>query len=395
MNRLIVLLFVFLGSIVPLCGMAEEKNFTVAGEITGMEDGAKVVLIVSATPHLGRGWVAATVENGKFVLRHSTDSPRYCILAIMGKEGRVEHDIMVYDEDVTVKGKVVKDENGQLAWEDFSIEGSPLNRQLREKIAFRMENKEKWQAAEKRFLEEMMRIQRQAMKTGERLTGDNTEVARANREVEEARAVYRETMRRETVNAVCQNLDSFWGPFLMSLNRELAFPKENQQEGEELYEQFSEEAKASYYGQIMREWFFPGAKNVFPDFIAEDRNGEDVETAVLRKGEKCVILDFWAAYCVPCRKVIPELKSLYADYADKGLEIVSVSVDLKREDWLKALDEERMPWPNLLDTRNVFSEKFNGMALPLVIVVDGSGKIIARNVKGNALRVKIKEALEL
>ena len=145
----------------------------------------------------------------------------------------------------------------------------------------------------------------------------------------------------------------------------------------------------------MREWFFPGAKDVFPDFIAEDRNGEDVETAVLRKGEKCVILDFWAAYCVPCRKAIPELKSLYADYADKGLEIVSVSVDLKREDWLKALDEERMPWPNLLDTRNVFSEKFNGMALPLVIVVDGSGKIIARNVKGNALRVKIKEALEL
>ena len=377
----------------------EEKNFTISGEITGIEDGADVILSVQGTFDIPRGWVASQLKEGKFVLEGSTDSPRYCSLAIIGKEGRIACDLIAYDENVVIKGSVKKNGKGQYEWESLSVEGSSLYKQLREKIAFREENRQKLQAAEAKYFQAIAPFQEEMMKAlreGKQAPKQDPEVVKATEVVEKARKDYQETMQRETEKAVRQNLDSFWGPLLMSLNFQDASIYERREAGKELFNQLSDEAKASFYGQVMRAAFFPEeVTNLFPDFIAENREGEDVATVDLRKGKKCVIVDFWASYCAPCRAAIPGMKQLYADYADKGLEIISVSNDLKREAWLKALDEEQMPWPTLWDTKNVYTEKFHGLTLPLVIVVDGKGKIVAQNLKGDELRAKVKEILNL
>ena len=77
------------------------------------------------------------------------------------------------------------------------------------------------------------------------------------------------------------------------------------------------------------------------------------------------------------------------------MEIISVSTDLKKTPWLKALEQEQMPWPNLLDVKNAFGEKLNGTAIPHVVVVDTEGKIVVQGVglKGDELREKVKEVL--
>ena len=58
------------------------------------------------------------------------------------------------------------------------------------------------------------------------------------------------------------------------------------------------------------------------------------------------LLIFWASWCNPCRKEIPNLKKLYTQYADRGFQIVSISIDKKEAEWTKALKEEQLQWPN-------------------------------------------------
>ena len=81
------------------------------------------------------------------------------------------------------------------------------------------------------------------------------------------------------------------------------------------------------------------------------------------------------------------------DLVDQGLEIISISIDKSNADWLKALDEEQLPWPCLIDTENVFAEKFDGRAIPMFILVDENGIVVEDNLRDQALKNKIEELI--
>ena len=130
---------------------------------------------------------------------------------------------------------------------------------------------------------------------------------------------------------------------------------------------------------------------IAPDFTAKNINGRDVSLSSFRG--QYVLLDFWASWCGPCRKSIPFLKKMYQDLVDQGLEIISISIDKSNADWLKALDEEQLPWPCLIDTENVFAEKFDGRAIPMFILVDGNGIVVEDNLRDQALKNKIEELI--
>lgn len=94
-----------------------------------------------------------------------------------------------------------------------------------------------------------------------------------------------------------------------------------------------------------------------------------------------VILDFWASWCGPCRVSIPGMKEIYAKYKDKGLEILHISTDAKREDWLKAVEQEKMPWKQVRDTLDI-SEKYAIKFIPTVYILDKDLKIVAKRLHG-------------
>lgn len=98
-----------------------------------------------------------------------------------------------------------------------------------------------------------------------------------------------------------------------------------------------------------------------PAFSAPDRNGNIHSDSDLRKNKKCVLIDFWASWCGPCRREIPNLKKIYEAYVDKGLEIISISIDKEDKAWQKALDEEQLPWPNLIDGKSCSESSFTGV----------------------------------
>lgn len=127
-----------------------------------------------------------------------------------------------------------------------------------------------------------------------------------------------------------------------------------------------------------------------PDFAYADLNGKKWGPKDFRG--KYLIIDFWASWCGPCRQEIPHLKEVYKKYKDKGLDILAVSIDAKADQWKKAMDEEKMGWPqvNAPQSKEVMSSYlFSG--IPYLVVVDKQGKIIEKNLRGETLDKKLKE----
>ena len=121
---------------------------------------------------------------------------------------------------------------------------------------------------------------------------------------------------------------------------------------------------------------------MFTDANLKDLDGKDRKLSEIVGKGKYVVMDCWASWCPPCRKLIPELKKIYSSYKDKGFEVIGVATRDEVEDTKKAVEELSIPWTIMTDAdldvtiRDVYG--FEG--IPFVIMFDPDGKIIARNI---------------
>lgn len=140
----------------------------------------------------------------------------------------------------------------------------------------------------------------------------------------------------------------------------------------------------------------PNITDIRLDFTVAGLKGDSITLSTL-KG-KVLILDFWASWCGPCRFSNKHLVKMYSKYKDKGLEILSVSLDDKLKDWKKAVAKDKITWLQGIDLGGwdaLTAIKWQVEALPASFVVNKNGDVVAINPEKDELEKKIRELLGL
>ncbi len=123
---------------------------------------------------------------------------------------------------------------------------------------------------------------------------------------------------------------------------------------------------------------------------------EGTELALADAMGKVTLVDFWAAWCKPCRAENPNVLKVYNKYHSKGLNIVGVSLDRKAEDWNKAIADDGLTWnqvSNLAYFNDPIARLYNVEAIPAAFLLDENGVIVGKNLRGAALEEKVAELL--
>jgi len=371
-------------AVLSACGN-NPKGYVINGQVEGLKDGTVVALVPMS--HDNEKPVAeATVTAGKFTLQGVAEEP-ICV-HLMVKDSYGSKSMMLENKNIDVKGSVKQGEKAQgtdvYKW-DVKVTGSPLTDKLAEFDA-RHDSLDilynEYQTKHSAVFQKMRSLKGPELaafqKSEEFLAAANDEKA------------FFQTVEKTVMDMVNSNKDTFWGPLL--LTKYMSFLGEEQGD---YYNSLPDDVKNSFYGKKMKEEIWPVGKagEKVKEFKLTGDDGKEYDFAKLAEGKKYVLLDFWASWCGPCRKELPNVKKAYAEFKDKGFEVISVSIDKDEAAWRKAVKEEQLVWPNFRD--QAVADLFKVKAVPTVYLLDSNGNIVASNMecRGGALIEKLKELL--
>jgi peroxiredoxin len=136
---------------------------------------------------------------------------------------------------------------------------------------------------------------------------------------------------------------------------------------------------------------------IAPDFTQNDQEGNPVKFSDIYSKNELTLVDFWASWCGPCRGENPNVVAAYAQYKDKGFGVFGVSLDKDKAAWLKAIEDDGLTWDHVSDLaywNNEAAQLYGISSIPSSLLVDKTGKIIAKDKRGEELSATITEFLD-
>jgi len=353
--------------------LKNSKDFTLQGEINGQDSG----IIVLSYPHDKTSiHDTSKIENGKFIFTGKISEPTQAILSDKNDFNRV----FVFLEPRNMKISLSKDK-----YEECKMTGSKT--QNESDLVNKME---------KPFYERILALRDLKNKINDSIknTKDGSAKILLEKKAEEIDKLWSQTGKKIDsiqIKFVLENPKSFLTVVYLRMlgsNEKISLDSTKS-----IFNGLANSLKESSYGnniiEVIRkkENILVGAQA--PDFKATDLNQQTLTLSQF-KGERFVLLDFWASWCVPCRESLPHLRTIYNKYHSKGFDIIAVSTDESRKAWIETVKQNSTEmwyhiliaekWPNGPITNDDIFQNYYNTAIPEQILIDKNGKIIYRHV---------------
>jgi thiol-disulfide isomerase/thioredoxin len=130
--------------------------------------------------------------------------------------------------------------------------------------------------------------------------------------------------------------------------------------------------------------------------VLKDLKNENDEPVILQSTSLITLLDFWASWCSPCRAIHPDFKKLYAKYHSKGLNIISISLDVERGKWVKAIKDDGISWINASDLKGYsgsMASYYDLNYIPFNLLIDEHSRVLGKNVTAKDIEIILEEKL--
>jgi peroxiredoxin len=379
MKKLLVLIIAL--SVLISCNKAGENEFVVTGTIKGIADGKSVILEVQDETGQLKPIDTVKVEKGKFTFKGNSKEPDMHLISIETVQGKIPFilengDIeMIINKDSINITKVTGTYNNE-ELNSYKDKGAAIQKKM---MKFQKDNTAIMQEAQqKQDTVAMNKLRKEYSKFQEEFATQSEN--------------YVNTHPKAFISAlIIEGMFNQMTPDIAKITK--------------YYNGLDKSVKDTKHGKKIKKNLDALSKpvatvapieigTIAPDFSAPNPDGKVV--SLKESKGKVTIIDFWASWCKPCRQENPNMVALYKEFHPKGLNIVSISLDEKAEEWKKAIANDKLTWTNisnLKDFEDPIAVQYAIKLIPSTIIIDASGKVIAKDLRGAELKAKIASLL--
>lgn len=377
-----ILLVITAITVLISCNKAGENEYIVTGTIKGIADGKTVILEMQDETGALKAIDTVKVEKEKFTFKGNAKEPEMYLIQVETVEGKIPFILENGDIEMTINKDSVN---------VTKVTGTYNNEELNG-------YKDKGIAIQKK----MMKFQK-----------DNT--AKMNQAQQMKDSVVMNSLRKEYSkfqDEFVKESDAYVAShpkaFISALIIEGMFNQMTPDIAKitKFYDGLDKSIKDNKHGKKIKKQLDEINKPVTavntvnvgsaaPDFSAPNPDGKVV--SLKESLGKVTIIDFWASWCKPCRQENPNMVALYNQYHAKGLNIIGVSLDEDAAKWKDAIAKDKLTWAhvsNLKDFNDPIAVMYDIKMIPSTFVLDASGNVVAKDLRGDALKAKVAELLK-